>query len=219
MKNISQTISWVFNPLILPTYTIALLFYTPTYARQALDIKDNIFEMNDRLKWVFIALFFFILFLAPLGSLLIMKKNEQIESIELNHRKERFWPILITGFYSLILFFILYKQLNTKYFSFIFHAIALLGIVSSVFAYLSTRLFKISLHALGVGMTLGIVIFQYMHFYIDQPWTLIGVVLLGGIIMSARYYLKKHNLAQLLSGYTMGITLSLFVLIFSRILL
>lgn len=213
MKNIAQFISWAFNPLIMPTYTLAVLFYTPTYSKTALDLRDNLFAMNGKIKLVFIALFFFILFLAPLGSLLMMKRHDQIESIELNKRKERLWPILITGFYSLILLAILLKQLNVNYFPFIFHAIAFLGVISSLVAYFLTRLFKLSLHALGVGMSAGVMMYAYIHFVIPQLWILLVVILHGGMVMSARYFLQKHNMAQLISGYLIGIILTLIVFV------
>lgn len=213
MKKLSQIISWVFNPLIVPVYTLGLLFTILTLNRNSLDIKDNLFLINPILKWVFLGLFFLLIFLAPGISLLILKRNKQIESIELNNRKERGWPILITGFYSLILAYILFRQLSPKYFPIFFHALAVLGIISAIVAYLLTRIYKISMHAMGMGLACGIILFDYIHFFIPSLFPLLSVILISGVVMSARYILQKHTLFELVSGYLLGITLSVGILL------
>ena len=212
MKLFHQFISWAFVPLIMPIYTLLVLYNVETTSRSAVDMKDNLFMMSPTLQWVILAIFFILTFLAPGLSLLLLKRKNKIKSIELDHREERSLPILITGFYSLLLSFVLFRQLSPQYFSVIFHAIAVLGFVSTFFAFFITLYTKISIHAMGASLATGTLIYCYSLFYISNIWVLIIAILIGGLIMTARDALNKHTIPQLVGGYVLGLTLSLTTL-------
>ncbi len=209
MKLFYQIVSWAFVPLMMPIYTLLVLFNVETTNRSAVDIKDNLFLMSSSLQWIILSIFFILTFLAPAFSLLLLKRNNKIKSIELDYREERTIPILITGFYSLLLSFVLFKQLSPQYFSVIFHSLAVLGFVSTLFAFVITLFTKISIHAMGASLSTGSIIYCYIHFYIPNMYVLIAVILTGGLIMTSRYVLNKHTISQLVGGYVLGLILSL----------
>lgn len=209
MRVLSQLISWLFVPLLVPSMTLLLLFNLEAASKTAVDLKDNLFIMNNSLQFYILIIFLLLTCIAPGVSILIMKRKGRVKSIELNDREERTFPIIITGFYAILLAIVLFKQLPIRYFPFIFHAMAVLGIVSSLVALAISQFTKISLHAMTASMAAGTVIFYYAHFYVPNIWILLLVILLGGVVMSARYYLRKHTLAQLVSGYLIGLILSL----------
>lgn len=219
MQFIYKIISWIFVPLMMPVYTLAVMFFTETVSKTSIDIKENPFLMNPYLKIVTLIIFFILLVIAPGLSLIIMQKNRQIESIELDNRRERSIPILITGFYSFVLTIILFKQLSILYFPVIIHSIAVLGVVSSLVAFIITLRAKISLHALASGLSAGTIIYYFYYFYIPNITVLLTVILIGGLIMTARYGLKKHTINQLISGYLIGLLLSFTTLTIVKTLL
>src|SRR5690606_10014784 len=137
-------------------------------SKNALDMKNNLFLLPSSMKWIILSVFFILTFLAPSLSLLIMQRKKIIASIELNHREERSFPILLTGFYTLLLTFFVFNQLPTQYFSTIFHTIGILGIVSAVVAYIITLYVKMSIHAFGASLATGTLIYYYDRFFVPD---------------------------------------------------
>lgn len=209
MRIVYQIISWVFMPLLMPIYTLLILFNLEAISVTAISMKDNLYFSTFAFKWIVFSVFFILVVAAPGLSLIMMRRRNKITSVELDNKDERYFPILITGFYSLLLFLILYKQLPPIYFSFIIHGIAILGVVSSLFALLISKFTKISLHALGASLMAGTLIYYYSFFYVPNLLVLMGAILLGGIIMFARLRLEKHTLRQVIAGYILGLVVSL----------
>lgn len=199
-------------PLFVPIYTLIILMFTETASRDALSIKENVYLLPLSFKYIVLSIFIILVVVAPGLSLLIMKKNEQVESIELDNQRERLFPILVTAFYSFVLTLILFKQIDTRYFPTLFHGIAILGVISATLSAVINLMIKMSLHALSMGMSVGILIYAYHTFYIANLSILIGIILLSGIVMTARYVLKKHSLQELILGYSLGICLSFITL-------
>lgn len=210
-NKIYQLISWIFTPLFMPVFTLYVLFQLEASSKNALDMKNNLFLLPSSMKWIILSVFFILTFLAPSLSLLIMQRKKIIASIELNEREERSFPILLTGFYTLLLTFFVFNQLPTQYFSTIFHTIGILGIVSAVVAYIITLYVKMSIHAFGASLATGTLIYYYDRFFVPDIRPLIAFIILGGIIMTARLQLGKHTVGQLVGGYTLGLILALSI--------
>jgi membrane-associated phospholipid phosphatase len=65
---------------------------------------------------------------------------------------------------------------------------------------------------MGASLMLGTLVCYYQQFLIPNILILVGVVLLGGVIMASRYLLGKHTLTQLISGYLVGLFISVITI-------
>jgi membrane-associated phospholipid phosphatase len=98
------------------------------------------------------------------------------------------------------------------------YSVAMLGATIGLFlAFFFNNFTKISAHATGVGGLLGIILiiirwFSYSYFYIGAAritvpiyWVLIVVLLLCGIVCTARLLLKAHEPKDILQGFIVGV--------------
>ena len=74
---------------------------------------------------------------------------------------------------------------------------------------------KISTHTAAIGGVAGS-LFVFGEFFGFNPvWWLCGVFFLAGILGSSRMILRQHTLAQVLSGFLVGVVCSVIALIYS----
>ncbi len=154
----------------------------------------------------------------PLISIVMMKTLGLISSFEMVDKKERIAPLIVTGLFYLWLYVnIRNNDLIPDAFSFF-----ALGSTIAVFMALFLNSFtKISLHTIGMGgMISGIlfIIFRYSYGYMDisLPWieatlrlsdrvVMIIVLIIGGIVGTARLALNAHKTDEIYGGYLIGI--------------
>lgn len=146
----------------------------------------------------------------------MMKGLNLISSLEMKDKKERVGPLIITGI------FYLWIYLNTSKHSYVPDYIVyfILGTIITLFTCFFINLFfKISLHAAGIaGLIAGLYIvvnkYQYnevgLSFFktsllIKTNIILILLILIAGIVGSARLVLKEHNNKEIYWGYGVGV--------------
>lgn len=205
----AQIISILFHPLFVIGYVLAFLLMSQSYMFGFSSIKSQnliIFSV------VATAIMF------PLISIVMMKTLGLISSFEMVDKKERIAPLIVTGLFYLWLYVnIRNNDLVPDAFSFF-----ALGSTIAVFMALFLNSFtKISLHTIGMGgMTSGIlfIIFRYSYGYMDisLPWieatlrlsdrvVMIIVLIIGGIVGTARLALNAHKTDEIYGGYLIGI--------------
>ncbi|MBL1279793.1 MAG: phosphatase PAP2 family protein [Fluviicola sp.] len=203
MQKVAQTISWVFNPLLMPIYALLLVMYIPS---------DHIyynpycmFRMPESNKLVILYRFFLLCTLFPGLAFFIMAKFGMVSSIEMNTQKERAKPILVMFIFSMLLY--ISTVIGTQHASFIpkyIFALPLSGAFVTLVFYFLNKWKKVSIHAAAVGMLVGF-LFAYL---LDHEEFEIGVLAIGfvlsGLVMSARLFLKKHTLEELIIGWIIG---------------
>lgn len=214
MKAFSKIISWVFLPLLMPIYGLALTMFIPSESISALEATSNLYRMPLLFKVYILIMFLVLTVLAPSFSLLMMKRSNSISNVELDVREERSFPIGVTVIYCAILGVFLWTQIPKEAIPSVIFALPWVGVVGSVIAGLINRIEKISLHALGAGMLFGFLAVYFRtqsEFYVS---ILILSVVVGGIVMSSRLYLEKHTLREVITGYALGTIVSISVLTF-----
>lgn len=203
MNRLSTFFSWLFFPLFTPIYGLLVLLYLPVPSNSFLT-SDSLFLLNPTAKFLFISLFVVFIVFAPGVSLIVMRMNKNIKSFQIKTAEERLMPIGIMTFYLLVLFFFLYMQAEGVLIPSIIKAMVLGGIIAGIVAYFVTPKFKISLHSIGMGALFG---FVYMFARgLEQPPLLLlaTVLILSGIVMSARLSLKIHTINEVGWGYMLG---------------
>ena len=207
MRVAAKVISIVFHPLFLPTYIFGLLMFTvpqvnnhPSYVIPADSPIANTILGNYQsltLIKVFMLTFFF-----PMITLLLMKALGFVESIYLRGQKERILPYIAVSVYLFWAFMVFRKGGDHDLFS-----IALLGpcIAIMVSFLINATVMKISMHTVGAGLIIGLMrgLIEYSQY--ELIYLFLGIILLAGIIGSARLLLKAHTQHEIFIGYLVGI--------------
>lgn len=208
MRIFSKAIAVLFHPLFVVTYALLLLLLVNPY----------LFSFQDpKAKVVVIVLFFMLSFGFPFITIMMMKLMGFVKTLEMHNHRERIIPLAVTGAFYLWLF------VNIRENSIIPPALRMfvLGATISLFlAFMINIVSKISLHTVGMGGLVMIVVltrflYSYEVFAITLP--VVGVLtihmnlliiitlLLAGLVGTTRHYLKAHELRDIYGGYVVGI--------------
>lgn len=191
ITSLSHLLSWVLVPLLMPVYGIMLAFglsiltFTP---------------MGVRIAFTGIVTAFCVVI--PAVVVLLLKKLGLVQDVGLNGQKERFIPYLVT-----ILcmagtgLFMNYK--GAPMWLVMFY---LGGALTGVIEVIINRWWKISAHAAGIAGIVAMLVHLFLGDYTGpdtEVWLLV-FILLAGMLGSARVWLGRHTLGQVLAGYLVG---------------
>ncbi|MDE6291717.1 MAG: phosphatase PAP2 family protein [Muribaculaceae bacterium] len=187
----ANVISWVFVPLLMPVYGIMLIF-SLSFLRFA----------PFHTKLVFTLIVFGANFLVPMLLVLLLKKLGMIEDIGLNGRKERLIPYIIsilclggTGLF-------LYLKMAPLWVAMFYVGGALAGFVNLLVNFR----WKISAHAAGIAGVVAMLIQVVKEGPASEGmvWWIVGAILMAGLLGSARIWLGRHTLMQVVAGSAVG---------------
>lgn len=207
MRILAKLISYVTHPLLGVTYILLLLLAVNPFLFGVSTLEE---------KWPLILLVFASSFLIPALVILMMLGLEIIPSLDMPEREQRTIPLIAVGMLYLGLFAFCKNSADIP----VAYTALVLGCVVGLFTGFFINLFsKISLHAIGMGGLIGAVLvtielFAYDRFSILLPGgnelqlslvtVLAGVLLLAGLVGTARLYLKAHVLEDVAGGYLVG---------------
>lgn len=197
MKALSNIVSWLFLPLFTPVIGLALALYIPSFA-----YTESLFMLPGDVKIQLLIRFFFFGALVPASGIIFMKLFGGVSSLEVDNRSERAMPILFTLMSSIALYWLAQSgNYGVRFSQFLITYPAAAGITLLICLLLTLFWSKVSLHTAGVGMMTGFV-FAYVARQIEYEfWILILVIVLSGVVMSARIYLEKHTLRETVVGF------------------
>ncbi|MEX1191292.1 MAG: phosphatase PAP2 family protein [Brumimicrobium sp.] len=213
INSISKFISWVFLPLFVPIYGLLAVLFIPSKSF-SFNLLDSLYYYPLEAKYLYLLLFTVFVVLAPGMSLIVLRLNKSISSLGMENREERSTPIAIMTFYCLVLYLFLIAQKNTAMVPDIIKGMALGGTIASAAAYFINQKFKISLHSIGMGALVGFVFMYFTKMESFEINLLLGIFILSGVVMSARMYLKAHNLKEIGFGYTLGVVSQIICIYF-----
>ena len=202
IKSFFNTLSNIFHPILLPVLGLYFLFETPTNSPGF--IVTSLYDLPLDFKINLYKLFGFLTILAPGISIWIMYQNKIISSIKLENRQERFTPIGITATYYIMNYVLLRIMIPEHIIvSFIFpyaFGIALTVVIAFAINYFT----KISLHMLGFFGLIGAIMGYFQNQLDYNLFLLLFLIIVGGLIGSARLYLKSHTLKEVILGIIIG---------------
>jgi len=186
----NKLISVLLHPMVIPTLGILLYFVC---------IPNTIQEPQ---KLFLLGLIFIASYLVPLFVLMFLKALHIIHSFQVHSIKERKIPIIlmILVFYFLANF--LGEFIALKDISLLLYATSF-GLIAIYFLFVFKT--KTSLHMLSMGIFLGffLVLSNKYQLYLILPITVL--LLLSGLLASARLKLKAHTPKEVYLGYFLGI--------------
>jgi len=193
VHTIAKIISVLFHPLFVPIYFVWFLLFIHPLAFIGFSSVQKI----QTLVIVGINLTIF-----PLVSVLLLKALGFIESIYLTTQKDRIIPYIACGIFFFWAFTVFKEQ--TKYP--IVLVVFILGIfLASSAALLANIYFKVSMHAIGMGGLLGIFAVLFYNNNLSMAWPLALVLIISGMVCTARLLLNTHTPKDIYVGLLIGI--------------
>ena len=200
---LANLISYILHPLVMPTLLLLiLLFFLP----------QSLQPVSGKIALMIILLVFITTFVIPALSILGLRSTLTISSVKLRNRSERVLPFtFITIFYGITTYLFHSKiEINDLILT-IFIAASLLVATLTII----TIFFKISVHAASAGCMIGFLLSIMLIFpEHNLMWALVAIVMVAGLIMSARLYLDAHTPVEVYSGFALGLFISFFSLYF-----
>ena len=190
-KLFANIFSFLFHPLIMISLGLLILFNSGTsLAVVQPEVK--------RISMIVVVLFTCIF---PIGLMLMLYLTKMIKDFALSEKKERTLPISLTIVLLLFTFFVMrgIPQLERGHISFLFSAVIGLLLILLINNYM-----KPSVHMLGLGSLLGMLLIIIVFFGAPLQILFVLVVLIAGITGSARLILKLHTPNELLVGLLTG---------------
>ncbi|MEW6469200.1 MAG: hypothetical protein AB1458_09760 [Bacteroidota bacterium] len=191
-RRIATIISYLFHPLLMPTYGLFLFFYLDKHASYFLP-----FEIKRTL--VIMTLCF--TFVLPVLNAFILLRLKIIRSLDMHTREERRLPLLITA----IFYFSQYYLLHEAEVSSTLKLLMLIAIISITLTIIINVFWKISAHMIGIGGITGMAIILCSLFNTPAAVVLPLLFLVAGIVGYARLTLEAHRPAEVYAGFALGL--------------
>lgn len=189
METFSRILSAVTTPFLVPCIAFLLLF-SFTYL--------NIMPLPYKLVVLGIVCSFTLL--VPILFIYIYKRINGWNLLELNERKRRFIPYILTIMSYVTCLLTMYRMHFPHYLSGIIVASLLCMVLCSVI----NLKWKVSTHVAGCGILTGGLISYSLIFYFNPVWWLCGFILLSGMVGTARIIVKQHTLLEVIAGFVVG---------------
>lgn len=190
MKKFFNIVSFVFQPLLMPTYGILLL------------TNMDVFQSLP-LNWRIIAVVGTLLFtgILPAAPILLMMRKGDVHDIFISRREERTLPYLFSFLAYIFWTFFMYRILQLPLF------MVAMGIGSAISIGIITLInlkWKISAHLSGIGGLAGGLFGICFRMAINPLPLIIIVLFISALVALSRIELKAHTPGQTLAGFSLG---------------
>ncbi|MEA3505382.1 MAG: hypothetical protein U9R32_09360 [Bacteroidota bacterium] len=199
-KLIAKWISFVFHPLLIPTYVLLLLFNLNLFVFDLISYQG---------KMLLLFLVFLVSYVMPVVIIFFYIKMDWVKSIYMESKEERILPIFTVALFVLGAAFLL-KQLNISVIIYLFlSGMSMLSMIVLVITYY----WKISLHTVAAGSIAGSFLGLAISYNVSINGLIYALILISGLVGFARLKLKAHNAMQVYAGYIVGFLFMFFLFI------
>ena len=199
-KNIilaARIMSMLFTPFYLPLVGLVALFLFSYMSLLPLAYK------LPMLLTVYISTI-----LMPSLLIHLYRRFQGWTSKELGRKERRIVPYLISILCYFGCFFLMEYRNTPRVISIILVAALVIQMVCA----LINVWWKISTHTAGIGGLAGGLVVYSIAFSFNPIWWLAFVILLAGMVGTARMILRQHTLAQVVAGFLVGVVCALFII-------
>ena len=200
-EKLAKFISYILHPLLMPTYGFSIIFFTRNYISTF---------TPPRIKFIIIGITFLFTFLLPTINALILLRIGRIRSLEMETASERVIPYGSTVLYYFALFYLFF---NADFPS-IFKILILGAAISILLTMLINYKWKISAHTIGIGGISGASLGIIYRLQLDMNLILMILLFVSGVVGYARLKMNSHSPAQIYSGFLLGFSIELLLMIF-----
>lgn len=199
-KNIilaARIMSMIFTPFYLPLVGLVALFLFSYMSLLPLAYK------LPMLLTVYISTI-----LMPSLLIHLYRRFQGWTSKELGRKERRIVPYLISILCYFGCFFLMEYRNTPRVISIILVAALVIQMVCA----LINVWWKISTHTAAIGGVAGGLVVYSIVFSFNPIWWLEFVILLAGMVGTARMILRQHTLAQVVAGFLVGVVCALFII-------
>lgn len=190
MKQFHKVISFVFQPLLMPTFGIIMLLFT-----------NLALFYTDIWKWFALGGTFLFTAILPATPILMMMRKGQIRDLYISKREQRTFPYLFSLLAYIFWTIFMWRVLQVQFF---IVAMGVGSVLSIIIITLVNMKWKISAHLSGIGGLTGGV-FAYCYVMAVNPvWLMILMLVISALTALSRIELKAHTPTQTLAGFTVG---------------
>ena len=189
----AQLFSYIFHPLFIPLYvTWYLVFVHHAYFAGFGEMAKTWVMLRVALNMVFF----------PLFTVVLLKAVGFIDSIFLRKQRDRIIPYMASGVFFFWMYLVFRNQPEIPRILTVFTFGVFLA--SSV-ALIANIYFKISMHAIGCGGMLGLMI-VVLNNNVSSPFTLpfMIAIFITGIVCSSRLIVSDHTQKDIYAGLFCG---------------
>lgn len=200
-ERIAKMFTIVFHPLFVPFYMLLILLNVNTFFAMMIPVKA---------KLLLSGLVFLTTILLPLLIVFLLYRLKLVKSFYLQSREERIYPLLTVA----VFYYITYYLLKSFPISFIFSYYMLGSTFLTILAMIISFYRKISLHMMGIGGMLGLLMGLSLNLNLDLTWFVISAIILGGFLGFARIQSNSHKPSEIYSGFLVGAGVMFLLFIF-----
>ncbi|MBS1619895.1 MAG: hypothetical protein JST76_15350 [Bacteroidetes bacterium] len=195
-QRFATIISYLFHPLLFATYGAAFIVAVNPHLFAEYHLKAQIL-------WIIITFIF--TFMTPVILIGMMKRLELITDYQMTNPQERIIPYILTATLYLWTYRLFRPTTQATAFTNQLISLMMLGASVAIFIGFFINIFrKISIHAIGMGCMLGLVLVMMQVSDYDLKLVFVGVIILGGVVGTARLVLDAHQQAEVYAGYLVG---------------
>jgi len=185
----AQTISTIFHPLLLPTYAFLLVIYA------------NPFLSANINRYTLLLVIFLYTTVFPLITILLMIKLRFVKNLFMPDKQDRILPYIAVSFFFFYTFWVVHKKFAVPE---LIPDVLLGATLAAFIAFFINIFVKISMHAVGAGFFIVLAIVLSSIASYNFLAILTAIILLAGIVGSARLYLGAHHPVEVYAGYLVG---------------
>jgi len=192
----SKFVSYVFHPLLMPTYTLVLIFNINMYFSSILPFYAKLLLIIMVLSsTVFI----------PVIIFSVLKKKKIINSFQMESREERVYPYLVIS----IIYFLIYLLIKKTNIPDIYSFFLICSTALSLLLLMINFKYKISAHTAGMGGVCGLFIGLSNRLDLDLSLLIIILIAFSGLVAFSRLKLNAHKSSEVYSGFLAGVAVFL----------
>jgi hypothetical protein len=189
---IARLISYLFHPLLVGVYmAVYMIYINPVYYNY----------VDPREKLLSLATVFNNNFIFPVVVVLLLKGLGFIKSIYLDTAKERIVPYMASMIFFFWTWYVFYNRADAPQTM----KDMLQGIFySSIIAMTANIYFKISMHAIGMGGLIGMLLIVLFDGMMLSGLPFVISILLTGLVMTSRLIASDHEKGDIAAGFLAG---------------
>ncbi|HUC82765.1 MAG TPA: hypothetical protein VMR70_17785 [Flavisolibacter sp.] len=191
VRTAAKVISYIFHPLFVPVYFGWFLIY-------GLRLFPGLDEFQKSLRMI---QFGIIYTLFPLAIVLLAKALGFIQSIYLRTQKDRIIPYIAT---MIFYFWMWYVSRNLGFFPKESVSFSLAAFLAICFGAFVNSFFKVSMHALSMGVIIAWFFIYSMNSSVNLGPYLSIALLISGLVCTARLVNADHRPFEVYAGLALG---------------